>query len=126
MSIGYHPLADIFPLIEGAEFDALVDDIREHGLAEKIVLHDGRILDGRNRYRALVQIGLTDEEILRCYTETFDKGDPLAFVISKNMKRRHLDESQRAMVAAGRRGSTQRSSTSLPKSLRTGARSAVS
>jgi hypothetical protein len=99
--IEFHPLANVFPLIEAAEFEAFVDDVREHGLAEKIVMHEDNILDGRNRYRALAQIGLTDEEILRAHTEPLDDGtDPLAFVISKNLKRRHLDESQRAMVAA--------------------------
>ncbi len=63
-------------------------------------MHEGRPLDGRNRWRALVRIGLTDEEILCCHTERFVGTDPLAFVISKNLKRRHLSESQRAMVAA--------------------------
>jgi hypothetical protein len=100
MTIEFHPLAHIFPLIEGADFDALVADIKAHGLAEKIVMHEGRPLDGRNRWRALVRIGLTDEEILCCHTERFVGTDPLAFVISKNLKRRHLSESQRAMVAA--------------------------
>jgi hypothetical protein len=99
--IEFHPLANIFPLIQAAEFEAFVDDVREHGLADKIVMHEDKIVDGRNRYRALVKIGLTDEEILRCHTEPLDDGvDPLTFVISKNLKRRHLDESQRAMVAA--------------------------
>jgi ParB-like chromosome segregation protein Spo0J len=97
----FHPLAIIFPLIEAAEFEAFVDDVREHGLAEKIVMHEDKILDGRNRYRALAQLGLTNEEVLRSHTEALDQGvDPLAFVISKNLKRRHLDEGQRAMVAA--------------------------
>jgi len=99
--IDFHSLANIFPLIDGADFEALVADIKAHGLADKIVTHDGKILDGRNRYRALVKIGLADEEILRCHTEPLDdRVDPLTFVISKNLKRRHLDESQRAMVAA--------------------------
>ena len=53
----FHPYADIFPLLEGPAFDALVEDIRERGQQEPIWLYEGKILDGRNRYRALQQLG---------------------------------------------------------------------
>jgi hypothetical protein len=48
----FHELANEYPLIEGDEFDNLVEDIRKHGILEPIVLFQGKILDGRNRYRA--------------------------------------------------------------------------
>lgn len=96
----FHPYADIFPLIEGADFDALVADIKAHGLVDAIWLLDGAILDGRNRSRACAAAGIDVPGHLINYFKPEVHGDPLAFVISKNLKRRHLDESQRAFVAA--------------------------
>jgi ParB-like chromosome segregation protein Spo0J len=89
-----HPLADIFPLIEGDEFGSLVTDIKRHGIREPIWLYQGQIIDGRNRYRA-AQIAGVD-----CPIREYMGDDPVAFVVSLNLKRRHLNESQRAMVAA--------------------------
>lgn len=92
--LSFHPLANLFPLIEGDEFAALVTDIREQGLREPVTLFDGMILDGRNRYKACLEAGA------ECPTQVFTGTDPVAFVISANLRRRHLTESQRAMVAA--------------------------
>jgi len=90
----FHPLADVLPLIEGAEFGRLVADIAEHGLLNPITVHDGKILDGRNRQRACHAAGVEPR-----YVE-FDGKDPAAFVLSQNLARRHLGPSERAMVAA--------------------------
>lgn len=90
----FHPLAQLFPLIEGEEFNELVADIRANGVREPIWIHEGQILDGRNRYRASAAAGAD------CPMRAYDGADPLGFVVSLNLKRRHLDEGQRAMVAA--------------------------
>lgn len=93
----FHPISEVFPLLEGPAFDELVADVREHGVREPIWLHrDGRIIDGRNRYRAA---GAAGREVA---TRVFagSDSDLAGFVISLNLKRRHLNESQRAMAAA--------------------------
>jgi ParB-like nuclease domain len=89
-----HPLADIFPLMKEKEIDELASDIKEHGLREPIVLHEGMILDGRNRYHACAKLGI---ELLTCQWD--GNGNPLDYVISKNLHRRHLKEGQRAAIA---------------------------
>lgn len=111
----FHPLANLFPLIEDQDFAELVADIKTNGVREWIVMHEGAILDGRNRWRAAVAAKIYPDDFDPYYKDKngeraalksgFRKlipadGDPLAFVLSKNLHRRHLDESQRAMVAA--------------------------
>lgn len=92
----FHPYSEIFPLIEGAEFEALVADIKTFGLREKIWRYDGQILDGRNRFLACKKAKVEPE--FREYRGT-DNG-ALALVVSANVKRRHLNASQLAMAAA--------------------------
>lgn len=92
---GFHPFAGIFPLLEGPEFDELVEDIRANGLIFPIVLYDNQIIDGRNRYRACV---IADVEP-KFLDYPLDR-DALSFVVTANLKRRHLNDSQRALCAA--------------------------
>src|SRR4029079_8590235 len=89
---GYHPVADMFPLLEGAEFDKLVEDIRKHGLREPISLFERKIIDGRNRERACIKAGVE----ARYRSIEFDNHDAAAaYVISKNIRRRHLTPEQK-------------------------------
>jgi ParB-like chromosome segregation protein Spo0J len=97
-----HPIACIFPMIGDADFEKLKADIAAHGLKECGTLYEGKILDGRNRYKACQELGIEMDfcEVELGEPEDVAKFDPLSFVLSHNLYRRHLDESQRAMIAA--------------------------
>lgn len=89
-----HEAANLIPSMKDEEFAALKADIAAHGQHELIVLHEGRILDGRHRYRACTELGLEPK------TRLWDGvGFAVDFVRSENLHRRHLTASQRAAIA---------------------------
>lgn len=91
-----HPLANLMPEMTEQEFKNLKTDIEKNGLHEPIVLYEGKILDGRHRYRTCKELGIEAEfEILDEPPENI-----LAYVISLNINRRHLTDTQRAITAA--------------------------
>jgi len=94
MNYEYHELANLFPLMDESQYSDLVADIKENGLVESIVLHEGKILDGRNRYNACNDAGAEPSFV------EYEGEDALSYVISLNLNRRHLNESQRAMIGA--------------------------
>lgn len=91
-----HPAASRFPLMSDVELDELARDIKERGLDQPIQMHEGKVLDGRNRLLACEKAGVEPS------TTAWDcrGGSPVAYVLSANVRRRHLTESQRAMIAA--------------------------
>jgi ParB-like chromosome segregation protein Spo0J len=89
-----HVVAEIFPQMNEGNFQELKDDIAANGQREQIVTYQGQILDGRHRYRACTELGI--EPLIRGYQDD----DPLGFVVSMNLHRRHLNDSQRALIAA--------------------------
>jgi len=94
MTIDAHPAANLFPLLEGDELRALADDIRERGLLHRGVEYRGLLLDGRNRQRACEMAGVdfTTRTLHFC-------DSPTAYVLSANLKRRHLTATQRSVLA---------------------------
>ena len=113
----FHPIANIFPMMGEEELGELADDIMQNGLRQPIVVYEGKILDGRNRQKACDLIGLSPylinesevrfaEEfgIKSCNQplspyEEYQGDDPLGYVLSLNLHRRHLTASQRAALA---------------------------
>ena len=91
----FHKICRLFPLMQKEEFESLKADIRENNVREPILLHtDGSILDGRNRYLACLSVGVNPK-----FKTWNGKGSLLALVVSKNMQRRHLTNSQKATLA---------------------------
>jgi len=84
-------------MLDDEELADLAADIRDNGQREPVLLYDGRILDGRNRWRAcqIADVPCRTEDAAVASDE-----EALALVVSLNVHRRHLTESQRAMVAA--------------------------
>lgn len=88
-----HPLADLLPRMSDDEFDYLVEGIRENGQRVRIVLYEGKVLDGRHRMMACEQLGIAP------LVETYTGDNPAAHVLALNVQRRHLSPTQRAMLA---------------------------
>lgn len=92
--IPLHPLCELFPAMDEAEYEVLKADIAANTLIEPIVLLDGKVLDGRNRMRACVELGIELQTI------EYEGDDPASFVRSRNFARRHLTKAQQAVLVA--------------------------
>lgn len=88
-----HPLAHLMPEMREAEYVELREDVAANGLREAITLYEGQILDGRHRYRACEETG-----VWPAFT-TYTGDEPAGYVLSLNVKRRQLTQSQKAMLA---------------------------
>jgi hypothetical protein len=104
-----HPLANLLPMMEGQEKENVKADIARNGLKERIKLSGIRpddtvgalrILDGRNRYSMLKEIGipLTADMFEPIEFETYAKAE--AYVLSTNFHRRQLNNAQKREVIA--------------------------
>lgn len=89
----FHDAANLFPLDE-ENIATLAIDIKKNGQQVPIELLDGMILDGRRRYMACESAGI--EPKFRDVSPV----DPVAYVLSLNIHRRHLSETQRAIAGA--------------------------
>lgn len=92
-----HPAARLFPLLDSEQTKELAKDIQAHGLHCPIVLHEGAVLDGRNR---LIACGIAGVSPRFVAWEQPEGVSPTEWVLSVNLHRRHLTASQKAAVAA--------------------------
>lgn len=91
----FHETANAFPYINGDAYETLKEDIRINGIIEPIYIFEGKIIDGRNRYRIAKDLGLDEVP-----TQSYDGDNPINFVQSMNLHRRQLTPSQKAAAAA--------------------------
>ncbi|HRK21664.1 MAG TPA: ParB/RepB/Spo0J family partition protein, partial [Fimbriimonadaceae bacterium] len=89
-----HPATALIPPCRSEEYEALKADIAENGQKEPIVLYQGQILDGLTRYRACTELKIKPKTI------DYSGSSPEDYVISRNLHRRHLTQSQLAGIAA--------------------------
>ncbi len=95
-----HPIAGLFPLMAPGEFEEFAKDVAANGVLVPVTTwtdpdpNDGRtwLIDGRNRVKAAQKHGLKPP------VKAWKGDDPTPWIISQNLHRRHLSESQRAMI----------------------------
>lgn len=91
--IEFHDAANIFPLDE-EHIAELAIDIQKNGQQLPIELFEGKVLDGRRRYLACQHADIEPK------FRDVKPSDPVAYVLSLNIHRRHLSETQRAIAGA--------------------------
>lgn len=91
-----HSAAELFPSMSEEDFAQLKADIEQNGQKMPILVYRNRIVDGRERLRACRELGIEPE-----YKDVGKLDVPTqSYIVSQNLHRRHLNDSQRAMIAA--------------------------
>lgn|GEM_PF-6282197 len=89
----YHPACLYYPEISPVELEEMANSIKREGQKLPILIDDlNRIIDGRNRYKACLSLGIVPRfEVI--------KDDAIATTIAMNIKRRKDTSLQRACIA---------------------------
>ena len=90
-----HAAASIFPMMPDDELAELAEDIKANGLRNPLMRQDGFLIDGRNRLKACEMAGVKPE-----FVDLAEDCDPVSYILSVNIARRHMTKSQRAMAVA--------------------------
>jgi ParB-like chromosome segregation protein Spo0J len=93
-TIPIHPIATIFPRPSDEVIDAMALDIKARNQQQPAVVFEDMILDGVTRQEACKRAGV------EVWVVPYRGDDPIGFVLSANLHRRHLNTGQRAVVAA--------------------------
>jgi ParB-like chromosome segregation protein Spo0J len=89
-----HPVASLFPLLEGEDYNGLKSTIRGSGQQNPIIVQNGVLLDGRNRLRACLELDIVPR--VQEYAGSIDVVD---YIRITNLERRHLTEDMQVAIA---------------------------
>ena len=88
-----HDLAELMPSMGDDEYNGLIDSIHRQGLLVPITIYEGKILDGRHRYRAAKEVKYRFSA--KDFVQLPPGIDPEQFVLSTNGPRRNLNREQK-------------------------------
>ena len=92
-----HALSAIMPDLSEIEYNDLKQDIQKNGINNKeIIIYQNEILDGWHRYKIACELNLLDTIDLVHISPSIN---PVVYVYSQNLHRRHLTEGQRSQIA---------------------------
>lgn len=103
MTTKFHEYCDIFPSQTDEEFVGLVADIKANGQRDPCLRFGGKVFEGKHRWLACEKLGrepLVIEWSPKAHDPKAIDGEMLALVLSKNLHRRHLSQSQKAIIIA--------------------------
>lgn len=92
-----HPVCDALPKMADAEYEALVDSVRQSGLQDPIVFWDGKLIDGRHRLRACLE---AKSKLKAVSLYDCSEAQAMEWVLGRHLGRRNLDDTQRALLMA--------------------------
>lgn len=93
----FHEVVNLFPEMTAEEFADLKADIAANGLKTEIPVRNGKILDGRHRIKACLELGSNQWLNFLAEYDT-DPRDEVQVALTFNLHRRHLTASQKAMI----------------------------
>lgn len=93
-----HPVATLFPLITGDQFNELVVSLKHNGMRHPVLLLGDQIVDGRNRFRAAKKAG-----VKIVFQQIDPNEDVCVIAMDMNIHRRDLKGRRVALASMLRR-----------------------
>ena len=101
MELNLHSMTRAFPPMDDAEYAALKADVAANGILQPLLVWQGAVVDGRHRLAAATELGISADRIpLRRLADDMPESAVVGLMIAANVQRRHLNQTQRAMIAA--------------------------